>query len=80
MRTKIQKWGNSLAVRIPKALADETGISLDAAVEIKVVDGQILIVPLLAPHYELDTLLLGVTPDNLHSEIDTGDAVGNEVW
>lgn len=80
MLTKIQKWGNSLAVRIPKALADETGISLDSSVEIKVVDGQILIAPVSETHYELDTLLKGVTPDNLHGEVDTGDAAGNEIW
>ncbi len=80
MLTKIQKWGNSLAVRIPKALADEMGISLDSSVEITVVDGQILIAPVPDTRYELDTLLKGVTSDNLHGEVDTGDAVGNEIW
>jgi antitoxin MazE len=81
MQTKIQKWGNSLALRIPKALADETGIDQDSPVEIRVVDGQIRIIPLQsAPDYTLESLLDGITPDNLHGEIDTGDALGNESW
>ena len=79
MLTKIQKWGNSLALRIPKAFADETGLSRDSQVEIRVVDGQIHIVPVQA-RYELDTLLETITAENLHGEVDTGEAVGNEVW
>jgi antitoxin MazE len=80
MLTKIQKWGNSLALRIPKALADETGLDSDSSVEIRVVDGQIHIVPVQKIRYELDALLNEITIDNLHGEVDTGSAVGNEVW
>lgn len=80
MIAKIQKWGNSLALRIPKTFADETGIGSDTTVEIWVVDGQIHIAPIREIHYELDDLLNQVNPDNVHNEIDTGDAVGNEGW
>lgn len=80
MRAKIQKWGNSLAIRIPKAFADEAGLVNNASVEIQVVDGEIHIVPTSTEEYDLDKLLADVTPDNLHNEIDTGEAVGNEVW
>ena len=78
MLTKIQKWGNSLALRIPKSLADETGIESNTAVEIWVVDGQIHIAPIREVHYELEALLNDITPDNLHEEIDAGSPIGNE--
>ncbi|MEQ8677297.1 MAG: AbrB/MazE/SpoVT family DNA-binding domain-containing protein [Aggregatilineales bacterium] len=71
MLTKIQKWGNSLALRIPKALATETGLDSDSPVEIRVVDGQIRIVPVQKPRYELDALLDEITADNLHGEVNT---------
>ena len=80
MLAKIQKWGNSLALRIPKTLAEETGLSSESPVEIKIVDGQIHIVPLQKTVYELEDLLAGITADNLHDEVDTGDITGNEVW
>jgi antitoxin MazE len=80
MQTKIQKWGNSLAVRIPKAFAEEAGLDTDSAVDIQVVDGHIHIIPIKKPVYDLDDLLENITPDNLHGEVDTGDAVGNEAW
>jgi len=53
---------------------------MDSPVEIKVIDGQIHIIPVQDPYYDLDTLLDGITPDNLHGEISTGKAVGKEVW
>ncbi|MEO1164619.1 MAG: AbrB/MazE/SpoVT family DNA-binding domain-containing protein [Chloroflexota bacterium] len=80
MLTKIQKWGNSLALRIPKAFAEETGLDSDSAVEIRVIDGQIHIVPIQNNQYELEALVADVTADNLHEEVDTGNAMGNEVW
>lgn len=80
MLAKIQKWGNSLALRIPKAFAEETGLDSDSAVEIRVIDGQIHIVPIQNSQYELEALLAEVTADNLHEEVDTGNAMGNEVW
>ncbi|MEE8523349.1 MAG: AbrB/MazE/SpoVT family DNA-binding domain-containing protein [Thermoanaerobaculia bacterium] len=80
MRTSIQQWGNSLAVRIPKPFAEEAGIEQRSAVEMSVVDGKIVIVPERRSCPELDELLAGVTDENLHSEIDTGPTVGKEVW
>ncbi|GIL12666.1 MAG: multidrug transporter MatE [Chloroflexota bacterium] len=79
MQTRIQKWGNSLALRIPKAFAAEVGLQPDTVVEISVIGGQIVIAP-AAPVYDLDDLLAAVTPDNRHGETDTGAPVGNEVW
>ncbi len=80
MLTKVQKWGNSLAVRIPKAFALDAQLENDSIVEISLVDGQIVIKPAAAPAWTLEQLLSGVNTDNLHLETDTGSAVENEVW
>lgn len=80
MRTHIQKWGNSLAVRIPGAFAKEANLEANAAVNIEVVDGQIVITPAEKPVFELDDLLAQVTDENRHDEMDSGGPVGNEVW
>jgi antitoxin MazE len=79
MLTKIQKWGNSLALRIPKAFAEEAGLDSESTVEIYVVDGQIHIIPTREKQYDLEALLDGVTAENVHGEVDTGDTVGNEI-
>ena len=80
MRTRVQKWGNSLALRIPKPLADQAHITQGSLVEIKVVD-DVLRIELVAPEtYTLDALLEGITEENIHEEIDTGEAQGKEVW
>lgn len=80
MDTTIQKWGNSLAIRIPKAFADEVGLDQGSEIDIQIVDGQIVIKPIKKPTYDLDTLLSQVTEGNLHAEVDTGAATGDEVW
>lgn len=80
MLAKIQKWGNSLALRIPKAFAEEAGLDSDSAVEIRVVDGQIHIIPIQDKRYDLADLLAEISEDNLHEAVDTGNAMGNEVW
>jgi len=80
MKTRIQKWGNSLALRIPKSFADEVGLQKEALVEIKLDNGHIVIAPLHKPEILLDQLLAQITEDNIHHEVETGPAVGNEVW
>jgi antitoxin MazE len=80
MLTKVQKWGNSLALRIPKTFALDAQIENDSVVEVSFVDGQIVIKPIVTPKWTLDELLAGVNTDNIHHETDTGLAVGNEVW
>jgi antitoxin MazE len=80
MQTKVKKWGNSLALRIPKVLAEQMSISADSSVEISIVGEQIVIVPFPEPEFTLDELLDGITEDNLHQEIDTGPALGKEAW
>ncbi|HID53654.1 MAG TPA: AbrB/MazE/SpoVT family DNA-binding domain-containing protein [Anaerolineae bacterium] len=80
MKTYVQKWGNSLALRIPKTYADEIQITANSPVELTLADGKLVIAPEPTPTYTLEELLAGVTDENLHGEIDTGGAAGNEVW
>ena len=80
MRARIQKWGNSLALRIPRSFAAETALGQGAEVDLTIENGCLVVTPLAAPEYTLDDLLARVTPDNLHGEVDTGPAVGDEAW
>jgi antitoxin MazE len=80
MLTKVQKWGNSLALRIPKSFALDAQLENDSFVEISFVDGQIIITPITTPSWSLEKLLVGINKNNIHHEVDTGFAVGNEVW
>ncbi len=80
MRSKVQRWGNSLAVRIPKSFAADLGLSADSPVEIRVVEGQLLLEPATATIPRLDELLAGVTESNLQEEVDTGPPQGAEAW
>jgi antitoxin MazE len=80
VKARVQKWGNSLALRIPKAFAEEIGIDDNAVVDVSLADGKLLVVPVSEPSLTLDDLLAGITDDNLHHEVDTGTPQGNEVW
>lgn len=80
MQTRVQKWGNSLAIRIPKSFAAEVNIEQDAVVDISIEDGRVVVTPLSTSSFTLEQLLAQVTAENLHSEVDTGTAVGQEVW
>jgi antitoxin MazE len=79
MRTRIQKWGNSLAVRIPKPFADEAGLQQSTEVEVSVEEGE-LRVAAVRPRWDLSKLLERVTKRNRHAEVDTGSLAGREVW
>lgn len=80
MVTKVQKWGNSLAVRIPLVIAKDAQLCSGAVVNLSSHDGKIIIIPARQQRYKLADLLKDVTPCNLHGEIPSGDAVGKEAW
>ena len=80
MLAKAQKWGNSLAVRLPKSVAEECGIEADSPVEIVREDNLIIIKPVRKKGISLDSLLAGVTKDNVHTEVSTGIPAGKEIW
>lgn len=80
MKARIQKWGNSLALRIPKSFAAEAHLEQDTVVDLALEDGKLIVAPVAEPTFTLEELLAGVTDDNLHGEVDTGPAVGKEIW
>lgn len=79
MRARVTKWGNSLGVRIPKAVAKEVGLDEGASVEVKVSGRKLVLTP-TRPEYSLDELVARITPGNRHGETDWGSPVGNESW
>jgi antitoxin MazE len=80
MKTQVQKWGNSLALRIPKAFAADLGLAQDTSVELSLEDGNLVIRPSSIQRYELSSLLTQVTEANVHGEQNYGDDVGSEEW
>lgn len=80
MKVQIQKWGNSLALRIPKAFAVESNVTGGSTVEVSMENGNIVVKPVKEPMYTLEELVEGITDENRHEEIDWGRPVGNEVW
>jgi antitoxin MazE len=78
--TRLQKWGNSLAVRIPKGFAEELGIGEESQIEIKLIDSSIVIRPKLRTIPSLKELVAGITEENRHPEYDWGPPVGKEIW
>ena len=80
METRIGKWGNSLALRIPQPVAAQMGLSIDAAVELTPRGEELIVSVIKQPRTQLDDLLAGVTESNLHGEVDSGPSVGGEAW
>ena len=80
MKTRIQKWGNSLALRIPKAFAAETNLKQNSTVDISLVEGKIVVSQASETAHSLENLLEEVTDENLHSEVDFGPPEGKEIW
>lgn len=80
MHTKIQKWGNSLGLRIPKSFADQVGVGVGSEVDLAIEDGELIVRPTRKPRYDLQQLLRQVSTRNIHQEIETGEPLGKEVW
>ena len=77
MRTKVQKWGNSLAVRIPKPFAEGAGLRPSSEVDVSLKKGVVRLSP-IRPGWTLRQLLSAVSKKNLHGEVDLGPALGRE--
>ena len=80
MRTRVQKWGNSLGIRIPKVLAREVSLEVDSEVDMVSKDGGVMIFPVRRKPPTLRQLLSHVTEDNLHGEIEADGPFGRETW
>ncbi len=71
MKTHIQKWGHSLAVRLPKSFADELAFGVGSPAEIGLEDGAIVVKPDCDRTFDLEALLAGVTDENIHPAWET---------
>lgn len=80
MQTRVQKWGNSLGVRIPRGLAEEVGLVAGTEVSLSSKDGQLVVKPAIPTRLSLEDLLAGISDSNIHSSVDTGSAVGAEIF
>lgn len=78
MQAVVKKWGNSASVRIPAAIMEAAQLSLDQTVDIREEGGRVIIERIKVPSYDLNSLLAGITDENLHPEVDFGPPVGEE--
>ena len=80
MRIQIQKWGNSLAFRLPKVFAREAKVRQGSAVELSFAGGKLILTPVSKSSYTLNSLLARVTKRNVHREENFGPGAGQEIW
>jgi antitoxin MazE len=80
MKARIQKWGNSLALRIPRSIAIDAGFAEQTMVDITLEQGVVMITRTAQTEYTLDELLQNVSSTNIHAESDLGAPEGNEEW
>lgn len=80
MKTAIRRWGNSLALRIPRAYATETRLSEGSDVELTLKSGTLVVRSLARKRHSLTDLLKRITRTNRHGSVETGKAVGQETW
>jgi len=80
MKTTLQKWGNSLAIRIPRAFAQETRMGNGTEVDLQLKAGTLVIRRARQPRYRLSELLAQAQKSNQHAETDWGAAAGKEIW
>jgi antitoxin MazE len=80
VRVRVQKWGHSLALRIPKPFAVDAGVGEGTVVDMSVSEGRLVASPIRARRVRLKELLDKVTKSNLHDEVESGAPVGREAW
>ena len=80
MHVRVQKWGNSLAVRIPKPLAEDAQVKEGTVLNLAVSEGMVVATPVEQRKWSLKQLLAQVSKRNLHSEVKFGPSVGREIW
>lgn len=79
MEVTIKRWGNSAAVRIPAAVFEAAKLTLDQTVEVRAENGRVVVEPVANQAFNIDKLLAGITPENVHAPVDFGTPVGREV-
>ena len=79
MQAKIQKWGNYLALRIPRSLAIEAGVEAGSLVRLSIRRGELIVSPSRRKILRLKELLRKTTHENIQAEVDTAAPVGREI-
>jgi antitoxin MazE len=80
MKLQLSRWGNSLAVRLPKNILDAIKIKENDFLDLQVENGNSIVITPAVKKYNLAELLAGITPENSHSEMDWGNPTGGEEW
>lgn len=80
MQVRVQKWGNSLAVRIPKPLAEDAEVTEGTVLNLAVSKGRVVATPIRKEKLSLKQLLARVDKKNIHMDVDFGSPVGREIW
>jgi antitoxin MazE len=80
MKTHLAKWGNSLALRVPKSVAEGARLSPGDKLEMSVSEPGCIVIRAVRQQPTLEQLVAGITAKNRHHEIETGKPVGNEIW
>ena len=80
MNTKVQKWGNSLGIRIPISITKSLNIKANTSIEIKIEGDKILMQPIKNIEYDLKKLISHINESNRHDEKEWGNPIGNEIW
>ena len=80
MHVRVQKWGNSLAVRIPKPLAEDAEVKEGTILNLAVSNGVVTGTPVQKRKWSLKQLLAKVNKKNLHAEVDFVPSAGREIW
>ncbi len=78
MTVALKKWGNSLALRIPKDIANTLLVQNNTLMELNIENGVLIVKP--KKSHLLEELVSKINSENLHKEVDTGRSVGNEEW
>jgi antitoxin MazE len=80
MQVRVQKWGNSLAVRIPKPLAEDVEVKEGTVLNLAVSEGRVVATPVRRKKLSLKQLLAKLDKKNIHKEVDFGSPLGREIW
>ncbi len=80
MKSTVKRWGNSLAVRLPKDLAQTLELDEGSDITLEIVENGLLVKSSKPQRRDLESLLDGVTRETIHNETDWGDALGKEAW
>jgi antitoxin MazE len=77
---QIAKWGNSLAVRLPRGIVRDARLAEGDRVVLDLTEDGGILLRAGRPRYTLAGLVSGITPKNRHRETDWGKPMGKEVW